>query len=59
MTPNKAVRRLKALETTTDYEIAHSEADKVLLEVLDTNGLREVADAYRALVDKHGNWPCA
>jgi hypothetical protein len=55
MAPEEAVKRLNALNED-DPESAHSNADDILLMVLDTNGLKEVADAYKAAQRKVGFW---
>lgn len=55
MTPEEAVKRLNALEGY-DPETAHIDADAILLMVLDTNGLQEVADAYKVTKRKAGFW---
>jgi hypothetical protein len=55
METKEAVERLEAL-TWADPEHAHSEADKILVEVLRANGLHEVAEAYMAAMVRVGFW---
>ena len=48
MTKAQAIRRLKTLqEPGGDIEVAHSEADQVLCEVLDYLGMDEIVNEYR------------
>ena len=53
----EAIKALQELQDRhnrhRDAEEVHIEADEILCEVLDAHGLKEVADAYRAMRD-HG-----
>lgn len=56
MTSEEAIVELRSHDTEGDPEIAHSDADEVLLEVLRSNGFGEVADAYEQTRRRIGFW---
>lgn len=52
MTPEQAIAKLKELAKSGDYEMAHSEADEVLLKLLTALGHKDVVKAF----DEVGKW---
>ncbi len=56
MTHDEAVEQLDALPEHTDNEIAHSQADMILIHYLFTNGAPEISDAWRRAKDRVGFW---
>lgn len=54
MTPEQAIKALSNLPE--DTEEAHSTADRILLEVLRSHGLGEVANAFELARDDVGFW---
>lgn len=55
MTPQEAIEKLTAFQDG-DPEQAHGDADDILLAVLRSNGLSEVADAWDACRERVGFW---
>lgn len=55
MTPQEAIEQLNDL-ADHDPEVAHSEADSILIAALRSNGLSEVADAWDACCRRVGFW---
>lgn len=55
MTPQEAIQKLNAFQDG-DPEVTHGDADDILLAVLRSNGLSEVADAWDACRDRVGFW---
>lgn len=55
MTPEQAIEQLKNL-SESDPEEAHQEADSILLEVLKSNGLEGVANAFADAKSRIGFW---
>lgn len=56
MTKEEAIKRLSEFREWDDPEAAHVEADDILLEYLDSNGHKEVADAWKAVHSLVGFW---
>lgn len=52
MTEKKALELLKSLHHEGDYEMAHSEADNILCDLLETLGYKDVVESWR----KIGKW---
>lgn len=46
MTPEQAIAKLKELAKNGDYEVAHSDADRVLCDLLTALGHGEVVKAW-------------
>ena len=55
MTAKEAVRRLNLISGSGDPEVAHSEADQILLAIVPAS----VAEAYRQLVERADWWAYA
>lgn len=55
MTAAEAIERLSSLRGG-DPEDDHGEADRVLLQVLRSHGLANVADAWESACDRVGFW---
>ena len=55
MTPQEAIEKLNAFQDD-DPEEVHGDADDILLAVLRSNGLSEVADAWEACRERVGFW---
>lgn len=55
MTAAEAIERLNSL-SGGDPEDDHGEADRVLLQVLRSHGLANVADAWESACDRVGFW---
>lgn len=53
MTPDQAITRLESI-SLDDTEQAHIEADRLLLQFLETHGHLEVANAYRRVREQAG-----
>lgn len=53
MTPDQAITFLESIDLD-DSEQAHIEADRLLLQFLETNGHLEVANAYRRVREQAG-----
>lgn len=56
LTGCSAVQKLEEMQSGTDEEIAHGDADEILLSVLRFSGQREVVAAYEAARDRVGFW---
>ncbi len=55
MTPEEAINKLNAL-TDADPETAHVEADRILCQLLQDNGMAEVAKAFKDADERVGFW---
>jgi len=55
MTKEEAIEKLNAVEEG-DNEFAHIEADRILVQFLTDNELKDVADAFRAAEDRVGGF---
>lgn len=55
MTPDQAITLLESIDLD-DAEQAHIEADRLLLQFLETHGHLEVANAYRRVREQAGFW---
>jgi hypothetical protein len=49
MTREQALRRLQELSQNDDPEADHSEADRILCDLLIALGMQDVVDAWRAI----------
>lgn len=56
MTPQEAIEKLNAFQRFECPEECHGDADDILLAVLRSNGLSEVADAWDACRERVGFW---
>lgn len=55
MTPEQAVRLLNAMKDE-DQESAHAEADRILCQLLQDNGMVEVMKAFNDARERIGFW---
>ena len=58
MTTQEGIEKLNGLSRPMEPEDVHWDADEILLAVLRSNGLSEVADAWDACRDRVGFWYC-
>ena len=56
MTPEQAIKRLKAMPAHGDSESLHGEAEDILLDFLRSQGHSEVANAFEEARDRVGFW---
>lgn len=56
MNEHEAIKNLEALKGCGDAEVAHSLADKILLEFLRDNGAEDVAQAFEEVREEVGFW---